>query len=289
MATNPYFRKSVRSEQNLIDDLSVEVIKIHGYDMIYLPRTLVREDELFGEDRSPSRFSSGVEIEMLVESVDGFEGDGEAFTRFGLEIKDNIVFLVSVTRFKEELACHNLVEPREGDLIYFTVPNGAGNGFFEIDYVERHNPFYQLSNITTYKLTCSAFRYSGEDFNTGWSKIDGLTSDHRDQFTTLTLTTGSGNYLEGEFVVQGDGSTIAALVQEWDKSNKVLQVTGVTGEFQTSGITVSGISSGAEYLLGSAGTTNTYSVPNFNDDNIGFENSNLFDFTDTDPFSEGDL
>ena len=58
MATNPYFRKAVRSEQDLIDDLSVEVIKINGFDMVYIPRTLVREDELFGEDRSPSRFST---------------------------------------------------------------------------------------------------------------------------------------------------------------------------------------------------------------------------------------
>ena len=285
MATNPYFRKTVRSEQNLIDDLSIEVIKIHGYDMIYLPRTLVREDELFGEDRSPSRFSSGVEIEMLVESVDGFEGDGEAFTRFGLEIRDNIVLLVSKTRFEQELACHNLTEPREGDLLYFPI----SNGFFEIDFVERHSPFFQLSKINTFKLTCSAFRYTGENFNTGWSKLDGLTSDHRIKLQKLTLGTGSGSYLEGEIVVQGDGSTIAALVEEWNSSSKILEVSSVTGDFQTTGITVAGLSSGAEYLLGTVEQTNSEIVPGFNNDNLGFERENLIDFTDTDPFSQGDL
>jgi len=285
MATNPYFRKTVRSEQTLIDDLSIEVIKIHGYDMIYLPRTLVREDELFGEDRSPSRFSSGVEIEMLVESVDGFEGDGEAFTRFGLEIKDNVILLVSKTRFEQELACHNLTEPREGDLLYFPI----SNGFFEIDYVERHSPFFQLSKINTFKLTCSAFRYTGENFNTGWSKLDGLTSDHRTKLQKLTLGTGSGNYLEGEIVVQGDGSTIAALVEEWNSSSKILEVSSVTGDFQTTGITVAGLSSGAEYLLGTVEQTNSEIVPGFNNDNLGFERENLIDFTDTDPFSQGDL
>jgi len=285
MATNPYFRKTVRSEQTLIDDLSIEVIKIHGYDMIYLPRTLVREDELFGEDRSPSRFSSGVEIEMLVESVDGFEGDGEAFTRFGLEIKDNIILLVSKTRFEQELACHNLTEPREGDLLYFPI----SNGFFEIDFVERHSPFFQLSKINTFKLTCSAFRYTGENFNTGWSKLDGLTSDHRTKLQKLTLGTGSGSYLEGEIVVQGDGSTIVALVEEWNSSSKILEVSSVTGDFQTTGITVAGLSSGAEYLLGTVEQTNSEIVPGFNNDNLGFERENLIDFTDTDPFSQGDL
>lgn len=285
MATNPYFRKTVRSEQTLIDDLSIEVIKIHGYDMIYLPRTLVREDELFGEDRSPSRFSSGVEIEMLVESVDGFEGDGEAFTRFGLEIKDNIILLVSKTRFEQELACHNLTEPREGDLLYFPI----SNGFFEIDFVERHSPFFQLSKINTFKLTCSAFRYTGENFNTGWSKLDGLTSDHRTKLQKLTLGTGVGSYLEGEIVVQGDGSTIAALVEEWNSSSKILEVSSVTGDFQTTGITVAGLSSGAEYLLGTVEQTNSEVVPGFNNDNLEFERENLIDFTDTDPFSQGDL
>lgn len=287
MATNPYFRKTVRSEQTLIDDLSIEVIKIHGYDMIYLPRTLVREDELFGEDRSPSRFSSGTEIEMLVESVDGFEGDGEIFARFGLEIKHNIILLVSKTRFEQELACHNLTEPREGDLLYFPI----SNGFFEIDFVERHSPFFQLSKINTFKLTCSAFRYTGENFNTGWSKLDGLTSDHRTKLQKLTLGTGVGNYIEGELVLQeGGGSTISALVQEWNSSTKILEVSGVTGTFQFSGYPVFGVSSGAEYLLGNtAEQTNTEIVPGFNNDNLGFERENLIDFTDTDPFSQGDL
>ena len=73
---------------------------MNGFDMVYLPRTLVREDELFGEDRSHSRFSTGREIEMLVESVDGFEGDGEVFTRFGLEVKDNVSLLVARKRFE---------------------------------------------------------------------------------------------------------------------------------------------------------------------------------------------
>ncbi len=286
MATNPYFRKAVPAEQDLIDDLSVEVIKINGFDMVYLPRTLVREDELFGEDRSPSRFSTGREIEMLVESVDGFEGDGEVFSRFGLEIKDNVSLLVARKRFEKEFADLGFLSPREGDLLYFPI----SGGIFEIDYVERENPFYQLNKISTYKITCSLFRFSGEDFQTGWNAIDGVTSDHTQQYTTLVLGAGSGNYNEGETVIQGAGSTISGRVQEWLSASTTLYVTGVTGEFQA-GITVEGQSSGVEYLLGSSGVTNEFAVNDNSEDNLEFEaeTENLFDFTDTDPFSEGDL
>ena len=284
MATNPYFRKAVPAEQDLIDDLSIEVIKINGFDMIYLPRTLVREDELFGEDRSPSRFTTGREIEMLVESVDGFEGDGEVFSRFGLEIKDNVSLLVARKRFETEFGDLGFLSPREGDLLYFPI----SGGLFEIDYVERENPFYQLNKISTYKITCSLFRYSGEDFNTGWTVIDGVTSDHTQQYTTLVLGAGSGNYKEGETVIQGAGSTIAGQVQEWLSASTTLYVTGLTGEFQA-GITVEGQSSGTEYLLGSSGVISHFAVNDFDEDNLEFETENLFDFTDTDPFSEGDL
>ena len=183
MATNPYFRKGVRSEQDLLDDLSIEVIKINGFDMVSIPRTLVREDELFGEDRTPSKFENGRSIEMLVESVDGFEGDGEVFSRYGLEIKDNVSLIVSKTRFRTQFADLGFTEPREGDLIFFPI----SKGLFEINYVERENPFYQLNKINTFKLTCSLFRYSGEDFETGFSQIDGVTSDHLDQLNTLVL------------------------------------------------------------------------------------------------------
>lgn len=285
MATNPYFRKAVRSEQTLIDDLCVEVIKINGFDMVYIPRSLVRRDEILGEDRSPSRFSTGREIEMMVENVDGFEGEGEVFSKFGLQIKDNIILIVSKRRFEEEFAdMPNISTPREGDLLYFPI----SDGLFEINFVEREHPFFQLNKINTYKLTCSLFQYTGESFETGWSKIDGLSGGHLEKFHTLVLGVGSGEYTEGERVVQGNGSTIAALVQEWDTASNILYVTGITGEFQV-GITVSGELSGTDYILGSTGTTSTFSTFDDSNDNKDYEVSGLFDFSDIDPFSEGDL
>lgn len=285
MTTNPYFRKAVRSEQDLIDDLAIEVIKINGFDMIYLPRTLVREDELLGEDRSPSSFSCGRAIEMYVKSVDGFEGDGEVFSRYGLEIQDQVTLVVAKRRFEQELCDLGIKTPREGDLIYFPL----SKGLFEINFVERENPFYQLNNISTYTLTCTQFRYTGENFNTGWSNIDAVTSDHMQEYKILYLGAGSGNYTEGEVVIQGDGSSVAALVQEWNTVSKSLYVIGVTGDFE-SGVIVEGQSSGTQYLLSSTGATSgIYSVPDPDEINTELEIGNLFDFTDTDPFSEGDL
>ena len=69
MAKNSFF-KHTSNEQQVVEDLTIESIQIHGQDMVYIPRTLVNQDVLFGED-SISEFTSGTEIEMYVESVTG--------------------------------------------------------------------------------------------------------------------------------------------------------------------------------------------------------------------------
>ena len=73
MAVNSHFSRQP-FEGDVVEDLTIESIKIHGRDMIYIPRTLVNEDELFGED-TISKFTEGNAIEMYIESVDGFEGE----------------------------------------------------------------------------------------------------------------------------------------------------------------------------------------------------------------------
>jgi len=87
MATNLYFSQKVTSEQNLYEDIVIESLKMYGQDVYYLPRDLVREDEIFGDDVS-SRFNSSYKVEMYVENTDGFDGDGDLFTKFGVEIRD---------------------------------------------------------------------------------------------------------------------------------------------------------------------------------------------------------
>ena len=99
MAKNSYFR-DVSSENDLLHDLTIESIKIHGRDMVYIPRTLVNEDQLFSED-TISKFENGVEIEMYINSIDGFGGDGDFISKFGLEIRDSVELILSKRRFEE--------------------------------------------------------------------------------------------------------------------------------------------------------------------------------------------
>ena len=128
MATNQYFNKFKNTaEQRLVQDLVDEAIKIHGVNMVYIPRTLVNKDEVFGEDRLP-KFENGRELEMYVDSYEGYEGEGELMTQFGLEVRDEITLTVSRKRFLETFADKNYPYPREGDLVFFPL----SEGLFEI-------------------------------------------------------------------------------------------------------------------------------------------------------------
>ena len=118
MARNPYF-KDYAGEQNVTEDITIETIKTMGRDVVYMPRDSVNTDDLLGEDLS-KRFDDGYSIEMYIETVDGFEGEGDIASQYGLQIKDRADFIVSRRRFDEEIGMvENLTRPREGDLIFF--------------------------------------------------------------------------------------------------------------------------------------------------------------------------
>ena len=119
MATNLYFSQKVSSEQNLYEDITIESLKMFGQDVYYLPRDIVNEDRIFGDD-VPSRFNSSYKIEMYIENTDGFDGEGDLFTKFGVEIRDQATFVVArrrwtstINRFDNDI---NSERPREGDL-----------------------------------------------------------------------------------------------------------------------------------------------------------------------------
>ena len=146
MARNVYFNDKVRSEQNLYEDIVIESLKIYGQDVYYLPRDIVAEDKIFGDD-IPSRFNSSYKIEMYLENIEGVDGEGDLFTRFGVEIRDEATFVVSRRRWTQTVARmdNNVtsVRPLEGDLIYLPLTNKL----FQINFVEHEHPFYQLSNL----------------------------------------------------------------------------------------------------------------------------------------------
>ena len=91
MATNFYFQQGVKSEQDLYESIVIESIKMYGQDVYYLPRDIVNLDDVFKDDAA-SRFNSSHKIEMYIENIDGFDGEGDIFTKFGVEIRDQATF-----------------------------------------------------------------------------------------------------------------------------------------------------------------------------------------------------
>lgn len=169
MAKNFYFENYSNSmEQTLIEDLIIESIKIYGIEVYYIPRTLGARDELLNED-DLSTFNDAYLIEMYIKNVDGFEGEGDFLSKFGLQIRDSMTLTVAMRIFNAEVGKYTEeVRPNEGDVVYFPL-NGK---MFEVQHVEHEAIFYQMGSLQTYDLRMELFEYSGERFNTGVVEID---------------------------------------------------------------------------------------------------------------------
>ena len=199
MATNRYFKQKVRSEQQLFEDLVIESLQMFGQDVYYLPREIVNKDKIFLDD-VPSRFSDAYKVEMYIENTEGFEGEGDLFTKFGVELRDQATFIVSRKRWVQlvgkRLEVANF-RPREGDLIYLPM----SESMFEIRRVETETPFYQLKDLPTFRLQCELFEYSGEDFDTGVDTIQDVETEGSFKYN-LSLDSGGGRFIQGETVTQ---------------------------------------------------------------------------------------
>ena len=196
MPTNVYFDTGTRREQALYEDLIIEQLRIYGQDVYYIPRKLVSEDEVFGED-SLSKFEDAYLIEMYIDNVDGYEGEKELMSKFGLDIQDDATFTVARRRWEQFVAVdNNLIEssrPNEGDLIYWS----KGSKLFEITFVDKDDPFYQVHNLPTYKLKCKTFEYASEVIDTGIAEIDAIETDNSLDMLShqMTLEDGSGSLI----------------------------------------------------------------------------------------------
>ena len=176
MATNFYFNNFTNSgEQNLIEDLIIETIRIYGLDVWYLPRTLGGLDDLLNED-DLSIFDKAYMVEMYIKSVDGFEGDGQFLSKFGLQIRDSVTFTMSKRKFLQDVGLYDeTVRPNEGDLIYFPL----NSKLFEVMFVDNKPVFYQMGALQMYDLRCELFEFSNERFATGVLEIDTLLNAYR--------------------------------------------------------------------------------------------------------------
>lgn len=174
ISTNFYFNNFTNSmEQELIEDLVIESIRIHGIDIWYLPRTIGAKDELLNEDDLPI-FNDAYMVEMYIRNVDGFEGEGDFLSKFGLQIRDSMTLSVAIRTFNFEVGSDTeQTRPNEGDLIYFPL-NGK---MFEVMHVEHESIFYQMGALQMYDLRVELFEFSNERFNTGHDFIDDLYKD----------------------------------------------------------------------------------------------------------------
>ena len=205
MPRSVYFGQNVKSEKELYEDLIIESVQVYGFDMQYLPRHIVSQDMLLNED-TETRFDNAFDIEMYIESVDGYEGDGVLMSKFGLEIRNQLKIAVSRRRWEQGIGKwnkgYNNYRPSEGDLVY--IP--GINGLFEIKYVDLESPFHQLNNLPVYKMTLQLFEYRGEDLNTGNAQIDAVqnqSSTPSSYRATFTYNTGSPKFNLNEYVTIG--------------------------------------------------------------------------------------
>lgn len=193
MATNFFFNNFGSSmEQSLIEDLVIESIKIYGHDLYYLPRSITRYDQIYGEDAQASTFDMAFPIEMYIKNVDGFGGDGDFLSKFNLQIRDQITFTVARRIFAEEVGAElALPRPREGDVIYFPLTHKL----YQIKFVEHEGVFYQMGSLQAFDLTCELMEYTNEFFNTGVDEIDAFTEEYSTDIDVDVLLQQDGSEL----------------------------------------------------------------------------------------------
>jgi hypothetical protein len=211
MPTNVYFDTGTKPEQALYEDLMIEQLRIYGQDVYYIPRKMAGTDTIWQEDISSS-FESSYLIEMYMENLDGYEGEKELMSKFGLDIQDDATFIVARRRWEQFVSIDNNVivssRPNEGDLVYFP----KGNKLFEITFVDHDDPFYQVQNLPTYKLKCKTFEYASEVIDTGIAEIDAIDADNSldmlQHQITLETATGTGSLILENIVESAAASYI---------------------------------------------------------------------------------
>ena len=182
MPLNPFFLQGSASEQRLVQDLVNEQLRMYGIEVYYLPREIKNRKNVFQEVQS-SEFDDNYLLEAYVNTYDGYTGGGDVLTKFGMQLKDELVVTISKERWEDYIAPFLAMgdayetelahRPREGDLIYFPL----GGRFFEVKFVEHESPFYQLQKNYVYELQCELFEYENEVIDTGIEAIDNKVSN----------------------------------------------------------------------------------------------------------------
>ena len=175
MALNPYFQQGSSSEQNLVQSLIDEQLKMYGVEVHYMPRKYLTTSTIMKEVIE-SKFDDAYPLEAYVENFDGYGENPTLLSKFGIQSTQEITLTISRDRWetyieplmKNEDNIKLATRPKEGDLVYFPL----GDRLFEIKYVEHEKPFYMLRENYVYTLRCELFRYEDEVIDTGVDEIN---------------------------------------------------------------------------------------------------------------------
>jgi|TARA_B100000929_G_scaffold290164_1_gene282872 hypothetical protein len=283
MPTNVFFNHAVNTEQHLYEDLVVESLRIYGHECYYLPRNVVEEDTILGEDIQ-STYGDAYSVEMYIENVEGFEGEGDLFSKFGVQVRDQATFVISLRTWERFISLDgNLatsLRPNEGDIIFFPMSGSV----FEIKFVEHENPFYQVGKLFVFKMQCELFEYSGEDFDTGIESIDIVEDEQAYTIQMNMADGGSGAYTLNENLTLS--GVVVGEVVAWRADTRLLTIKDNTKTLQVNDVLV-GASSTASYTI----QTITDVLTMGNDamsQNKEFEDkdTSYLDFSEVNPFGE---
>ena len=207
MATKHWFRQHDSiAEQRLVEDLIVEAIQIYGIDVWYIRRKTLNRDNIIVDEKM-GMFDAAFPCEMYIKSNEGFEGEGDFLSKFGLEIRDRMLMTVARRAFKQNVTDKSpqTIRPFEGDLLFFPL----NKKLFEIKFVEHEAVFYQMGSLQTFDLTCEMYEYNNEIFNTGVTVIDDLYKYRMNhEVQERLLPDAAAGTDDGDFIVDDDGSII---------------------------------------------------------------------------------
>jgi hypothetical protein len=289
MATSHYFSNftaATINQQRLLEDLVTESIKIMGHDVWFIPRESFNGDDFLLGENAESKFERAYMIDVYLPNVSGYEGEGDFFSKFGLEVRDTSNFVVSRKTFERYVPPDIRSRPREGDLLFVPVLNKL----VEIKFIEEELLFFSLGKRTPfiYEMRTEVFRASNELINTGVSEIDVLeNANFYNARLSVTHMAGNTDFYIGEVIYQGANlvsSSAQAEVSEWDRANSYIYIINIKGVFQDSA-NVTGSGSHAIYNVTMADTMGDYVDFSLKDNKtIQTDANNLIDTTESNPF-----
>ena len=264
-------------EQKFMENLIVESIEIYGQNIYYLPRTYVNKDTILNEVES-SEFTQALQVRAYVNNVEGWEGQGELLSKFGIRIEDKTTFIFSRKKFEEKVDDNATLNvegrPNEGDLIWFPITKHL----FEIKFVEVERPFYQLGKGYVWECQCELFEYSDEEIDTGVAEIDAIETAFANAIKLIMDPGGTGDFTVGEDVVgdlylatatatlTGDAVSAITVTDGGEHYNSALppSVTisggGGSGATATATVSAAGIVTGISVTAGGSGYTSAPTV-----------------------------